>query len=196
MGANGWDIPVETIEYRYPWRVLAYGLREDSAGAVVAGRGRKPPRAHPPTATTRSSRLMATARHAAFGLFGGKPGATAHCQIRHRDGTEEEVAPRTMKAERLAVREGDMLVMEATSGAGYGNPLDRAELVVRVMWWTPSSLRAGPHGSTESSSSPNRGTERGGDERAPHRAGPRLRRDRTRRGGRSTEGRVGAARTG
>jgi N-methylhydantoinase B len=60
-----------------------------------------------------------------FGLFGGKPGATARCHIRRRDGTEEEVAPGTMKAERLVVREGDVLVVDATSGAGYGNPLER-----------------------------------------------------------------------
>lgn len=30
-----------------------------------------------------------------------------------------------MKAERVAVREGDVLVIDATSGAGYGNPLER-----------------------------------------------------------------------
>ena len=30
-----------------------------------------------------------------------------------------------MKAERLAVRDGDVLVVDATSGAGYGNPLER-----------------------------------------------------------------------
>ena len=30
-----------------------------------------------------------------------------------------------MKAERIAVREGDVLVIDATSGAGYGNPLER-----------------------------------------------------------------------
>jgi N-methylhydantoinase B/oxoprolinase/acetone carboxylase alpha subunit len=30
-----------------------------------------------------------------------------------------------MKAERVAVSEGDVLVIDATSGAGYGNPLER-----------------------------------------------------------------------
>jgi N-methylhydantoinase B/oxoprolinase/acetone carboxylase alpha subunit len=30
-----------------------------------------------------------------------------------------------MKAERVAVREGDVLVIDATSGAGFGNPLER-----------------------------------------------------------------------
>ena len=30
-----------------------------------------------------------------------------------------------MKAERITVREGDVLVIDAPSGAGYGNPLER-----------------------------------------------------------------------
>jgi len=124
--ANGWDIPVETIEYRYPWRVLAYRLRGDSAGA---GRWRGGEGNHLELTPVRHDAVFSLngdrARTPPFGLFGGKPGARARCHIRRRDGTVEEVAARTMKAERLAVREGDVLVVEATSGAGYGNPLER-----------------------------------------------------------------------
>jgi N-methylhydantoinase B len=124
--ANGWDIPVETIEYRYPWRVLAYQLREDSAGAGRwrGGEGNHlelSPVGHDAVFSLNGDR----ARTPPFGLFGGKPGATAHCHIRRRDGTWEEGAPGTMKAERLVVRDGDVLVVDATSGAGYGNPLER-----------------------------------------------------------------------
>jgi N-methylhydantoinase B len=124
--ANGWDIPVETIEYRYPWRVLAYRLREDSAGAGRwrGGEGNHlelSPMGHDAVFSLNGDRASTPP----FGLFGGKPGATARCHIRRRDGTEEEVAPGTMKAERLVVREGDVLVVDATSGAGYGNPLER-----------------------------------------------------------------------
>ena len=124
--ANGWDIPVETIEYRYPWQVLAYRLRGDSAGAGRwrGGEGNHlelSPLGHDAVFSLNGDRAIT----APFGLFGGKPGATARCHIRRRDGGEEPVAPRTMKAERLAVRDGDVLVIEATSGAGYGNPLER-----------------------------------------------------------------------
>jgi N-methylhydantoinase B len=124
--ANGWDIPVETIEYRYPWRVLAYRLREDSAGAGRwrGGEGNHlelTPIGHDAIFSLNGDRASTPP----FGLFGGKPGATARCQIRRRDGTVEQIAPRTMKAERLAVREGDVLVIDATSGAGFGNPLER-----------------------------------------------------------------------
>lgn len=124
--ANGWDIPVETIEYRYPWRVLAYRLRVDSAGA---GRWRGGEGNHLELSPVGHDALLSLngdrASTPPFGLFGGKPGATARCHIRRSDGTEEQVARRTMKAERVAVREGDVLVIDATSGAGYGNPLER-----------------------------------------------------------------------
>jgi len=72
------------------------------------------------------------ARTRPFGLFGGKPGATARCFIRRSDGDEVQIAPTTMKAENVPVREGDVLVIEATSGAGFGNPLERdAALVLK-----------------------------------------------------------------
>ena len=131
--ANGWDIPVETIEYRYPWRVHAYGLRTDSAGAGQwrGGEGNHielSPLGHDAVFSLNGDR----ARTRPYGLFGGKPGATARCLIRRSDGTEVPIAPGTMKAERVPIREGDVLVIEATSGAGYGNPLDRdPELVLR-----------------------------------------------------------------
>jgi N-methylhydantoinase B len=106
--------------------VLAYRLREDSAGAGRwrGGEGNHlelTPVGHDAVFSLNGDRASTRP----FGLFGGKPGATARCHIRRRDGTQQEVAPRTMKAERLAVREGDVLVVEATSGAGYGNPLER-----------------------------------------------------------------------
>jgi N-methylhydantoinase B len=126
MGANGWDIPVETIEYRYPWRVLAYRLRSGSAGA---GRWRGgegsyvalTPLGHDATLSIKGDRA-ATPPH---GVFGGRPGSTARCTIHRADGQVEPVAPDTLKAERIPVRLGDVVVIEGTSGGGYGDPHDR-----------------------------------------------------------------------
>src|SRR4029450_4233420 len=39
--ANGWDIPVETIEYRYPWRGPTLPLRGGSAPARPREGGRR-----------------------------------------------------------------------------------------------------------------------------------------------------------
>jgi N-methylhydantoinase B len=60
-----------------------------------------------------------------YGLFGGQPGASARCMIHRREGTVERIAPATMKAQRIAVHPGDVVVIEGTSGGGYGNPLER-----------------------------------------------------------------------
>jgi len=131
--ANGWDIPVETIEYRYPWRVLEYGLRGDSAGAgrCRGGEGSRlalTPIDHDVVFSLNGDRAVTRP----YGLFGGKPGATARCTIRRVDGSVERIAPETMKAERIVVCAGDVVLIEGTSGGGYGNPLDRpTELVER-----------------------------------------------------------------
>ena len=88
--ANGWDIPVETIEYRYPWRVVEYGLRSDSSGAGRWRGGEGSLWSHPGGARGRVLALNGDrASTKPSGLFGGKPGATASCTI-HRSGGEVE----------------------------------------------------------------------------------------------------------
>jgi N-methylhydantoinase B len=96
--ANGWDIPVETIEYRYPWRVVAYRLRDDDTGAgkFRGGKGNHlalTPLDHDVVFSMNGDRAV-TPPH---GVFGGKPGATASCRIERADGTVERIAPATMK---------------------------------------------------------------------------------------------------
>jgi N-methylhydantoinase B len=131
--ANGWDIPVETIEYRYPWRVVEYGLRGDSAGAGRwrGGEGSRlalTPLGHESVFSLNGDRAATPP----YGLFGGRPGAGARCTITRRDGEVERIAPDTMKAQRISVRPGDVVVIEGTSGGGYGDPLERpVELVAR-----------------------------------------------------------------
>jgi N-methylhydantoinase B len=130
--ANGWDVPVETIEYRYPWRVLAYRIRADSAGAgrFRGGEGNHlelTPLEHDAVFSLNGDRAATRP----YGLFGGKPGAGASCTVVRRDGTNERIAPRTMKAQRIVVRQGEVVVIEATSGGGYANPLERDIDLVR-----------------------------------------------------------------
>jgi N-methylhydantoinase B len=131
--ANGWDIPIETIEYRYPWRVVEYGLRRDSAGAGCwrGGEGSRlalTPLGHESVFSLNGDRAATPP----YGLFGGRDGAGARCTITRRDGEVERIAPDTMKAQRITVRPGDVVVIEGTSGGGYGDPLERpVELVAR-----------------------------------------------------------------
>ena len=76
--ANGWDLPVETIEYRFPWRVLEYGLRKDAAGSGRwrGGEGSRvalTPIGHTATFSIAGDRAVTPP----YGVFGGSPGATA-----------------------------------------------------------------------------------------------------------------------
>jgi N-methylhydantoinase B len=129
--ANGWDIPVETIEYRYPWRVVAYKLRDDSSGAGRrrGGKGNYlalTPIGHDAVFSINGDRAATPP----YGIFGGHPGATGRCRIYRADGTVERIAPKMMKADRIQLRAGETIVIEAPSGGGYGDPLEReSELV-------------------------------------------------------------------
>jgi N-methylhydantoinase B len=124
--ANGWDLPVETIEYRFPWRVLEYGLRTDAAGSGRwrGGEGSRialTPLGHTATFSIAGDRAVTPP----FGVFGGSPGATARCWIERADGVIEPIAPQTLKADGIRVEPGDVVVIEGTSGGGYGDPRER-----------------------------------------------------------------------
>ena len=130
--ANGWDIPVETIEYRYPWRVVAYKLRDDSSGAGRrrGGKGNYlalTPVDHDVVFSINGDRAVT----APYGIFGGHPGATARCTIYCRDGKSKRIAPNMMKADRIPLLAGEVVVIEAPSGGGYGDPFDRESTLVR-----------------------------------------------------------------
>jgi len=131
--ANGWDIPVETIEYRYPWRVIAYRLRDDSSGAGRrrGGKGNYlalTPIGHDVVFSINGDRAVTPP----YGVFGGQPGACGRCRIYRNDGTEERIAPRMMKADRVRLRAGEIIVIEAPSGGGYGDPLERESALVQM----------------------------------------------------------------
>lgn len=130
--ANGWDIPVETIEYRYPWRVIAYKLREDSSGAGRrrGGKGNYlalSPIGHDVVFSINGDRAVTPP----YGIFGGHPGATGRCTIYRSDGTAKRIAPNMMKADRIPLQAGEIIVIEAPSGGGYGDPLDRESPLVQ-----------------------------------------------------------------
>ena len=70
------NLPVETLEARYPLRVEEYALRPDSGGAGALARR---PRAGAPVPAARRAAVLQLRSdrtgHAPWGLFGGRPGA-------------------------------------------------------------------------------------------------------------------------
>lgn len=122
------NLPVETLEARYPVRIEAFGYRQDSCGA---GRWRGG------LGLSRTYRLLAPeamlqlrsdrTAHAPYGLFGGEPGAlTVNILNPDRDA---EAVPGKLTRTILA---GDSLCHHQAGGGGYGDPLQRdPDLVAR-----------------------------------------------------------------
>lgn len=119
---------VEMIESRYPWRVQKIGMTCDTEGA---GQWRGGPGTFVEWVAEGSARHQFVTgnsdgiRTGIFALAGGQePAQKFNMQyiIRKRTG-EKEVTP--TKRGPFSVEEGDRLVVQATGGAGWGDPMKR-----------------------------------------------------------------------
>ncbi|HSI40153.1 MAG TPA: hydantoinase B/oxoprolinase family protein [Xanthobacteraceae bacterium] len=115
------NLPVETLERRYPLRVESYGFRPDSGGAGEYRGG---------LGLTRSYRLLAPEAvlqlradrhdHPPYGLFGGGPAAPSRNLI------EVDGQTRALPAKiTLDITAGTLIRHDQAGGGGYGDPLKR-----------------------------------------------------------------------
>jgi N-methylhydantoinase B len=116
------NLPVETLEVRYPLIMEAYGLRPDSGGAGEYRGGLGLVRQYRLLAEEAVLQIRADRHdHPPYGLFGGNPGAPSR-NILDPDGAAE-VLP--SKITRMIGR--DFVVRHEQAGAGgYGDPLKRS----------------------------------------------------------------------
>ncbi len=122
------NLPVETLEARYPLRVEEYSLRPDSGGA---GRWRGG------LGLIRQYRLLAESAilqlrsdrtdHAPWGLFGGHPGACSRSLIDRGAGWEDLPGKVT-----LEITAGTVLRHEQAGSGGWGDPALRDPALVRA----------------------------------------------------------------
>ncbi len=115
------NMPIETLEARYPIVMEAYGFAADSGGAGEYRGGLGLVReyrieADEVVAQIRSDR----ANHAPYGLFGGGSGACSANYLR----SEEGLSPLPSKFTRTLHR-GAIIRHEQAGGGGYGNPMKR-----------------------------------------------------------------------
>jgi N-methylhydantoinase B len=116
------NMPIETLEARYPIVMEAYGFATDSGGAGEYRGGLGLVReyrieADEVVAQIRSDR----AEHAPYGLFGGGSGACSANYLRAGD----ELSPLPSKFTRTLHR-GAIIRHEQAGGGGYGDPLTRS----------------------------------------------------------------------
>jgi N-methylhydantoinase B len=117
--------PIEAIEQRYPVRVEATALREDSGGPGRWRGGLGLTRAvRILAAGTRLSVLAEKAVLPPFGVCGGGAGATNRFYLK-RDGREVAPSPLPGKVAAFPIERGDVLMMESSGGGGFGDALAR-----------------------------------------------------------------------
>ncbi|HTO10483.1 MAG TPA: hydantoinase B/oxoprolinase family protein [Candidatus Binatia bacterium] len=117
--------PIEAIEQRYPVRVEATSLREDSGGPGRWRGGLGLTRAvRILAAHTRLSVLAERAVLPPFGVCGGGSGATNRFYLR-RDGHEVAPSPLPGKVGAFPIERDDVVMMESSGGGGFGDALAR-----------------------------------------------------------------------
>jgi N-methylhydantoinase B len=115
------NLPVETLEARYPVRMLEYGFRDDSGGAGKHRGGLGLVRTYELLAEEAVLQLRADrTEHPPYGLFGGLPGAPSQNLL--TAGGETRTLPGKVT---LDMRAGMVLRHEQAGGGGYGDPRER-----------------------------------------------------------------------
>ncbi len=121
--ANGANTPVEIFESDTPLLIEKRELLTDSggAGAMKGGLGRRvvfgiPKDRHAPTPPVNLGIQSGRYRYPPEGLFGGRSGAKAQFLVNGRRGNPYGLTQ---------LKPGDVIIMDAAGGGGYGNPLER-----------------------------------------------------------------------
>jgi 5-oxoprolinase (ATP-hydrolysing) len=109
---------VEVLERRHPVLVREFSLRRGSGGAGRFAGGDGLVRAIEFLEPMEAAVLSERRERAPFGLEGGRPGARGRNLLLRADGTSRDLGGKA----RVAVRAGDVLVVETPGGGGFGSP--------------------------------------------------------------------------
>lgn len=123
-----YNVPVEVIEIKFPWRVEQFSLQQDSGGPgkFRGGLGvRRDYRilGHKAGMTVTTDRVIYTPP---WGLFGGKSGVPSITTVYRKDGRVE----RWRKVTNLPIDEDEVVSFQPGGGGGYGSLLERDPMLV------------------------------------------------------------------
>jgi N-methylhydantoinase B len=122
------NLPVETIEARYPLLMEEYSLRQDSGGAGRYRGGMGLIRQYRLLADSAVLQLRADRhQHPPYGLFGGKAAASSRNSVM-RDGVWQTLPAKTT----LEISRNTVVRHEQAGGGGWGEPAQRAAEAIRA----------------------------------------------------------------
>ena len=132
VNGNCRNTPIEVFETKYPFLTLEYSMRRDSGGRGMhrggLGSARKL-RVIAPEITV--SALLDRTRTHAWGLFGGRDGASARLMVKKKHESQFRTFSEAFgvacgtKFTRVVLKEGDEVIIESPGGGGYGAPEKR-----------------------------------------------------------------------
>lgn len=117
------NIPIETMENRYPFLLRRHALRDGSGGDGKWRGGLGIIREYELLAPCTVNLWFERSKQPSWGLFGGEDGASPEVWV-HRPG---QSPTRMLKANGLRVEAGTRLLVKTGGGGGWGDPADRAE---------------------------------------------------------------------
>lgn len=114
---NSLNTPVEALEYAYPLRVRAYGLRKNSGGCGAQRGGDGIVREIETLVAARMSLLAERRKYAPYGVAGGGAGKSGVDVLISGKGRRRIAAKGTWE-----LKAGDRVRIETPGGGGYGAP--------------------------------------------------------------------------
>lgn len=125
--SNVMNTPTEVIETEYPMEVLHHALRPGSGGAGARRGGLGLSRAYRVLGEATLTTMLERRVIPPWGLFGGREGAPFRVTLL-RDGVTRDVRGK----ETVALRPGDVVLIETSGGGGYGDPAARPPELVEA----------------------------------------------------------------
>lgn len=119
-------IPVELQESMYPYRIVEFGLREDSAGAGKFRGGLGFRKRYLILGRCDLQAMFDRVKYPPWGVHGGKEGKSGQITVVKKSGETEVI----YKSKAYPLEPGDSIVVETGGGGGYGPPDARAGVLI------------------------------------------------------------------
>jgi N-methylhydantoinase B len=114
-------IPVELQESMYPYRIVEFGLREDSAGAGKFRGGLGFRKCYRILGPCDLQAMFDRVKWPPWGVQGGKEAKPGQITVVKKSGDKEII----YKSKAYPLEPGDTIIVETGGGGGYGPPLER-----------------------------------------------------------------------